>query len=184
MTSLFLVAGGHLWWIHRRVVSKALEDRDDAAEWRQALLSVGWCMIVVLLVNAQWFVKMNLLDWEVGSGVRGARLELLASHLGVLAGTSLLMSLVARALREPAVLAEPTPVLGAHRAMVVMVEKLLPRFWLAALGVGVVFGFACGRGLVLFMAAELTLCWAIGRVGLAVLRRRLQRCAEDESGGD
>ena len=58
--------------------------------------------------------------------------------------------------------------------MVVTAEKLLPRFWWAALGLGVVFGYAAGRGLLLLLAADLTLFWLVGRINLVLLRRKLQ----------
>jgi len=176
MTSLFVLAGGHVWWICRRVVPDVLKDHPDAAEWRISLVAAGWIMVGIVLVNAQGFVKFNLMDWEVGpEGVRGTWLKLLASHLSVLAGTHSLMWLVARAIRDPAVLREPTPQLAGYRVMVTVAERQLPRFWWAALGLGVVFGYTAGRWLVVFLAADLTLFWAVGRIGLAVQHRQLRR---------
>ena len=174
MASLFLVAAGHLWWIHHRVVAQVLADRDDSAEWRPVLLGAGWIMTLIILLNAQGFMKMNLMDWQINGGESGLWLDLLGSHMSVLAGTWALMWLVVRSLRAPAVVGEPTPMLGACRMMVVTAEQLLPRFRWAALGLGVVFGYAAGRGLVLLLAADLTLFWLAGRISLAVLRRRLQ----------
>ena len=101
-------------------------------------------------------------------------MDLLVSHLGVLGGIASLMWLVALALQEPAVLEEPAPQLGAYRVMVVVAEKLLPRFWWAVLGFGVVFGYTAGPGPVIFLAAELTLFWLAGRISLFLQRRRLQ----------
>ena len=172
--SLFLVAGGHLWWIHHGVVGQALAEREDSDEWRAALLGASWIMTLTILLNAQGFMKMNLIEWDVNRNASGPWLDLLGSHLSVLAGTWALMWLVVRSLREPVVVREPTPVLGACRMMVVTAEKLLPRCWWAALGLGVLFGYAAGRGLVLLLAADLTLFWLAGRINLLVLRRRLQ----------
>ena len=174
MASLFLLAGGHLWWIHHSVVGRALAEREDSDEWRPALLGAGWIMTLTILLNAQVFMKMNFIEWEFGRGGRGPWLDLVTSHLSVLAGTWALMWLVARSLREPAVVREPTPMLGAYRVMVVTAERLLLRFWWAALGLGVLFGYAAGPGLVLLLAANLTLFWLVGRISLFVLRRRPQ----------
>lgn len=174
MASLFALAGGFMWLIRSRVAPRVLQGRQDAKEWLSALLYAGWVMILILLVNAQGFVKMALMDWEAGMGVRGTWLELLGSHLSVLAGTASLMWLVVRSLQDPAVLREPTPMLGASRVMVLVAEKMLLQFWWAALGFGVVFGYAAGPGFVLLLAGDLTLFWAVGRISLAVQRRRLQ----------
>ena len=51
---------------------------------------------------------------------------------------------------------------------------MLLQFWWAALGFGVVFGYAAGPGFVLLLAGDLTLFWVAGRISLAVQRRRLQ----------
>lgn len=177
MASLFVLAGGHLWWIHRHVVDKVLAGHEDAKNWRAALLGAAWMMILVLLCNAQAFAKLNLIDWEFGRSTPPAWWRLLASHLGVLAATGSLMGLVACALREDVVLREPTPALGAYRAMVVVTEKLLPRFWWAAAGFGVLFGCTAGPGPILVLAADLTLFWLAGRIGLFVQRRQFQRRA-------
>ena len=174
MASLFLVAAGHLWWIHHRVVAQVLADRDDSAEWRPVLLGAGWIMTLIILLNAQGFMKMNLMDWQINGGESGQWLDLLSSHMSVLVGTWALMWLVVRAMRAPAVVREPTPMLGASRMMVVTAEKLLPRFWWAALGLGVLFGYAAGRGLVLLLAIDLTLFWLAGRISLHLQRRKLQ----------
>jgi len=183
MSSLFAVAGAILWWIHHHVVDRVLLARQGAAEWRGALLFGAWIMIGILTVNAQGYVKMNLIAWEMGGPTPGpgTGMDLLASHLGVLAGTASLMWLVALALKEPAVLKEPTPLLGAYRVMVVVAEKLLPRFWWAVLGFGVVFGYTAGPGPIVFLAAELTLFWLVGRICLMLQHRRLQ-C--DDGGQD
>ena len=90
------------------------------------------------------------------------------------------MWLVVLALQEPAVLREPTPELGAFRAMVVVAEKLLPRFWWAAAGVGVLFGCAAGPGPVLLLAIDLALFWLAGRICLLIRRRQLRRAADGE----
>ncbi|MFC1850513.1 hypothetical protein ACFL27_10010 [candidate division CSSED10-310 bacterium] len=173
MASLFVLAGVYLWWIHHRVVDQVVRGLEDAQEWRKALLRAGWIMILILLVNAQAFVKMNLLVWEIGNGEAGTWVKLLTTHLSVLCGTGSLMWLVVLSLREPAVFEEPRPQLGTFRAMVVVTEKLLPRFWWAALGLGTVFGFAAGPGLVIFLAIELTLFWVAGRISLIIQRRQL-----------
>ena len=135
--------------------------------------------ILTLLVNAQAYAKMNMIAFEVEAAGQGSWRQLLASHLSVLAGTGSLMYLVVRAVRDPAVLREPTPGLGASRVMVLVAEKLLLQFWPAALGCGVVFGYTAGPGPVLLLAADLTLFWIAGRVSLILQRRRFQR----ESGG-
>jgi len=173
MSSLFALAGAILWWIHHRVVDDVLRDKEDAAEWRTPLLGAAWIMIGILTVNAQGYVKMNLIGWEIGGQTPGTGMDLLVSHLGVLGGTASLMWLVALALKEPAVLREPDPHLGAYRVMVVVAERLVVRFWWAVLGIGVVFGYTAGPGPVVFLAVELTLFWLVGRIGLLVLRRRL-----------
>jgi len=174
MSSLFAVAGAVLWWIHRHVVPVVLSDRDDAAEWRGALLAAAWIMIGILTLNAQGYVKMNQIAWEFGGPTPGKGMDLLISHLGVLGGTASLMWLVALALKEPAVLEEPNPQLGAYRVMVVVAERLLPHFWWAVIGFGVVFGCTAGPGPILFLAAELTLFWLAGRISLHLQRRQLQ----------
>lgn len=174
MSSLFAVAGVILWWIHHHVVDRVLRQRPDAAQWRGALLSAAWITIGILTVNAQGYVKMNLIAWEIGAPTPGRGMDLLVSHLGVLGGTASLMWLVALALKEPAVLEEPAPQLGAYRVMVVVAEKLLPRFWWAVLGFGVVFGYTAGPSPVIFLAAELTLFWLAGRISLFLQHRRLQ----------
>ena len=33
MASLFVLAGGHLWWLHRRVVRQVVEGQDDPEAW-------------------------------------------------------------------------------------------------------------------------------------------------------
>ena len=175
MTSMFALAGGHLWWIHRRVIPRVLEGRDDAPQWRGALLYAAWVMILTLLVNAQGFAKTNLIMYELGARAGTGWLRQLASHASVLAGTASLMWLVVRSLQDPAVLQERTPMLGASRAMVLIAEKLLPQFWWAALGLGVVFGCSAGSGPVLLLATDLTLFWLIGRISLVVQRRRFRR---------
>ena len=86
----------------------------------------------------------------------------LRSQFSVLAGTASLMGLVVLSLSEPSILKESTPQRGMYRAMMVIVEKLLPRFWWAALGLGIVFGFA-DRGATMFLAVELLLSWLIGQ---------------------
>jgi len=172
--SLFALAGGHLWWIHHRVVGRVLAGREDSDQWRAALLGASWIMTLTILLNAQGFMKMNLMDWQIRGGESGPWLTLLSSHVSVLVGTWALLWLVVRSLREPAVVDEPTAMLGACRMMVVTAEKLLPRFWWAALGLGVLFGYAAGRGLVLVLAADLTLFWLIGRINMVILRRKLQ----------
>ena len=120
--------------------------------------------------------NVHVLAWLVGphGQGQGAWRESLISHLSVLAGTGSLMWLVTLALRDPAVVREPTPMLAASRAMVVTAEKPLPRFWLPALGLGALFGVAAGMGPVLLLAADLTLFWAVGRVSLILQRRKLQ----------
>jgi uncharacterized membrane protein (Fun14 family) len=173
MTSLFALAGVYLWWIHCRVVGQVVEDLENAKEWRIALLRAGWIMILILLLNAQGFVKMNHLSWEFGLEGDKSLMQLLTTHLSVLVGTGSLMWLVVLALKEPSVLEEPTPQLGTFRTMVVVAEKLLPRFWWAVLGLGTIFGFAAGPGLLLFLAIDLTLFWVAGRICIMVLRRKL-----------
>jgi hypothetical protein len=174
MSSLFAVAGVILWWIHRHVVDQALVSRQDTAEWRRALLAGAWIMIGILTLNAQGYVKMNQIAWEISGPTPGRGMDLLISHLGVLGGTASLMWLVALALKEPAVLEEPAPQLATYRVMVVVAEKLLPRFWWAALGFGIVFGYTAGPGPIMFLAAELTLFWLMGRISLFLQRRQLQ----------
>ena len=180
MISLLALAGGHMWWIHHRVADEVLRGREDAAQWRGALLGASWIMVLALLVNAQGFAKMTLMVQTVGTEGRETWLELLGWYVSVVGGTASLMWLVVRALREPVVLREPTPAMGASRVMVVVAEKLLPRFWWAALGLGAVFGYAAGSGPILLLAADLTLFWAVGRISLIVHRRRLQRERDGE----
>ncbi len=172
--SMFALAGGHLWWIHRRVVDQVVAEREDSGQWRAALLGASWIMTLTILVNAQSFMGSNFISWQIRFGESGPWLELLSSHVSVLVGTWALLWLIVRALRDPAVVGEPTAMLGACRMMVVTAEKLLLRFWPAALGLGVLFGYAAGRGLLLILAADLALFWLAGRINLVILRRKLQ----------
>lgn len=175
MISMFALAGGFLWWIHHGVVDRVVREKENPAEWRQALLWAGWIMILILLTNAEAFAKMNLIEWEFATEVPGTWRRLFFSHLGVLVGTGSLMCLVVRALQDPSVLEETAPLLGTSRAMVVVAEKLLPRFWWAALGLGTLFGCTGGSGPIIVLAIDLTLFWAAGRVSLAIQHRQLQR---------
>jgi hypothetical protein len=57
-------------------------------------------------------------------------------------------------------------------ALTGITENMLSRFWLAGLGVVSLFGFIGERGLALFLAAELTIFWAVGKIGLFVYRKK------------
>ena len=134
-------------------------------------------MVGCLLGNAMVYSKGALIEWHMQEMPNLS--SLFWSQLSVLGGTASLMGLVVLSLSEPSILEETTPQRGMYRAMTIIVEKLLFRFWWAALGLGIVFGFA-DRGGTLFLAVELTLMWLMGH-GLLHWDNTLKR---DQSGLD
>jgi len=170
--SLALMAAGFGVLAHLRTAASVAKGRAGADERLVAVRGTAWIMIGVLLANALAFAKLALIDAEINSPVPATRWDLITTHGSVLLGTGSLMGLVVLALGQPAVWAEPTPMLASTRLMVVIAERLLPRFWWAAVGLGALFGVAAGVGPVLFLAGELTLFWLVGRISLAVQHRR------------
>ena len=174
---LLLATAAFFIWQAYRVSGRVTRGRENAKEWRHSLMSAATLMIVILLANSTVFAKDAMSEvWRLNQSP--TFLDLIGPQLSVVAGTAALMWLVVRSLRHPAVFEEPTPELGMSRTAIAIVENLLPRFWLAGLGLGVAFGFAGGRGLVLFLAVELTLSWAIGRLTLAYTRRKQNKQRE------
>gem|GEM_PF-2218566 len=168
---LLLATAAFFVWRACRVSSQVTQGREQAREWRYALMSAGTLTIAILLANSMAFAKEAMIaPWMEEQPP--TFWELLGPQLSVVAGTASLMWLAVRALRHPSVFEEPTPELGMSRAVLVIVERLLPRFWMAVLGLGVVFGLFGGRGMVMLLAIELTLCWVMGRVLLARARRK------------
>jgi len=172
--SLFVLAAGFLAYLHLRV-APMLPTLHPDGEYRRAVVGAASIMLGILLTNALAFSKLNLIDWEFSGQVSGTRWELLTSHASVLLGTASLMWLVTLATREPVVWAEQTPMRAATRTWVVIAEKLLPRFWWAALGLGALFGVVVGVGPILHLAVGLTFFWVVGRISLALQHRGLLR---------
>ena len=159
-----------------RKVSKA---QAEPEAWFAALALSGVLMIATWLCNAMAFAKIALIKLYADEGV-GA-VDLVREQGALFLGTGSLMWIVIKALEHPDVVRESSPNLGACRAAVVIAERILPRFWLAVAGVGAVFGFAAGPGVVLLLAAELTFCWVIGHM-LLRQQRRLSNRRPTESG--
>ncbi len=152
------------------VVGRATAGLADADERRDTLRAAGIVMQLCLVCNGLGFFGAA----RIGAVVDGVPdpAALLWDQLAVLAGTAALLELVVRAVREETVLGAESPRLAWIRALTAIVERLLPRFAWAAVGLGTVFGIASGPGIVLFLAGELALMWAFGRLALALGRAR------------
>ncbi len=85
---------------------------------------MGIMMLVCLLNNAVVYSKGALIVWNMQEV--HTVWSFLRSQFSVLAGTASLMGLVVLSLSEPSILKESTPQRGMYRAMMVIVEKLLP----------------------------------------------------------
>ena len=166
MNLLLLLTG---FFIYRvcRIVVKVTQHQPSAQQWRDNLRFIGIIMTVCLLANAMAYGKGALILWHMEEAP--TLWSLIKSQISVILGTASLMWLVGYGLTDPSILEESTPQRGMYRAMTVIVELLLCRFWWAVLGFGVVFGFA-DRGATLLLAIELTFCWAMGH---ALLRWNL-----------
>ena len=122
MATLFALAGGFLWWVHREA-SRVAAARGGAREWRNALRGVGWIIVLALLVNAQAFAKMKMIACEVDAHAPVTWRDLLASHAVVLCGTASPMWLVVRSIGQPAVLRENQ---AAHEGVAVREQVEVP----------------------------------------------------------
>lgn len=140
--------------------SRIAATKQSPLDWRVALIGAPLLMQLILLMNAMAFV-----GWAEIAAAELGRSSVLEDQLWLLGGTGGLMLLTAAALDDPAVRSAPDPATAAGRAYTVMVERLLVRFWWAALGLGLIFGVRA-RGVALLLAVELTLVWGIGRLTL------------------
>lgn len=157
---LLLAVTGAAWLHCARTAWRIAEGRADGTDWRVGLLGAATLVLLVLLMNAAAFVSWaGIAAWETPD--EGSLLE---TQLWLLAGTAGLMSLVAAGLADPTVRAAPDPGTAVSRAFTAIVERLLFRFWWAALGLGFLFGVRA-RGVALLLAVELTLVWGVGKIG-------------------
>ena len=164
VTLMFVVAGAFAvrLWV---AVGRATEGYSDPEDGRHVLRVAGVVMQLCLVTNGLGFLSTaRIPDTFDGSPVPWG---VLWDQLAVLVGTASLLELVARAVRDEAELGMEDPGKAWMRALLTITERLLPRFWWAAAGLGVVFGIASGPGVVLFLAVELLLMWVIGRFALA-----------------
>lgn len=177
VTAMLALAGVCVW---RAAVAarQVTAGREDAADCRRALVSAAAIMVLILLVNASAFISWIEIEWWMWqdhmdeTGAPPSRWTLVYDQFALLFGSAALMWLTVAAIRDKRAIECDVRLMGPT-VMLIIVEKLLPRFWLAALGVGAIFGvFAPGAALLL--AVELTLCWIIGRIGLSAQRRKLQ----------
>ncbi|MDJ0705020.1 MAG: hypothetical protein QNJ46_17195 [Leptolyngbyaceae cyanobacterium MO_188.B28] len=159
MNLLLLLTG---FFIYRvcRIVARVTKHQPAAQQWRDNLRFIGIIMTVCLLANAMAYGKGALILWHMEEEPTMG--SLVRTQASVLLGTASLMWLVGAGLADPSILQESTPQRGMYRAMTVIVEQLLFRFWWAAIGFGIVFGVA-DRGATLLLAIELTFCWAMGQ---------------------
>ena len=151
-----------------RVVGRATAGLPDADERSRILRTAGIIMQGCLVTNGLGFLSSARLLAEA-DGLSNPP-AVVWHQLVVIAGTLSLLELVVRAVREETALEADDPRRAWIRALTAIVERLLPRFWWAAVGLGTVFGIASGPGIVLFLAGELLLMWGIGRVALALDR--------------
>lgn len=142
-----------------RIASRVAQEKSDASGWREALVAVAVVAQLILLMNALAFVSHVVIAAHEMPEEGG----LLERQLWLLLGTAGLMALTAAALGDESVREASSPSEAAGAALTAVVERLLVRFWWAAIGVGVVFGVAA-RGVALLLAIELTLVWVVGRV--------------------
>ncbi len=174
VTAMLALAGVCVW---RAAVAarQVTAEREDAADCRGALISGAAITVLILLANAMAFIsqiEVQWWTWQDHMAEAPSRWTLVWDQAALLFGSAGLMWLTVAAIRNPRAI-ECDPRLMAPNVMLIMVEKLLPRFWLAALGVIAIFG-VFARGVALLLAVELTLSWIIGRVGLAVQRRKIR----------
>ncbi len=153
--ALFAVAGFSAW--RAVAASKAVPEGE-----RGPLVGQAVVMQLVLLTNAMAFVDWVGIEWWSGRHLGPAASSpwtLAMNQAALLIGTFGLMELVVQAVDDPRSRPDGAPV---PELILVAVEKLLPRFWLAALGLATIFGVTA-RGVALLLAVELTLMWIAGR---------------------
>ena len=138
--------------------SKVTDNLENKGEWKAALLRAVILMDLILLVNATGFVSVAEID-----SIDQNRWHILENQFWLLIGTASLMALGEAAIRDPWVLDTSKPKITTARVFVRIMEKLLFRFWWAALGLGLIFGFRA-RGIALLLATELTASWIAARL--------------------
>ncbi|WP_299493258.1 hypothetical protein [Acaryochloris sp. IP29b_bin.137] len=158
--NLLLILTGFFIYRAWQVAGVVSQGQPQVKDWRFHLRWISIVMLLCLLNNAMVYSKGALIAWNIQE--TRSLWSFLRSQFSVITGTSSLMGLVIMSLSEPSILKESTPQRGMYRAMMVIVEKLLPRFWWAVLGLGIVFGFA-DPGATLFLAVELLLFWLMGQ---------------------
>ena len=130
--NLLLLPTGFFIYRVWRVAATVSHGHRQASEWRFNLRWMGIVMILCLFGNAMVYSKGALISWNMQE-VR-TLWSFFRSQISVLLGTASLMGLVVLSLSDPSILKESPPQRGMYRALIVIVEKLLLRFWWAALG--------------------------------------------------
>ena len=160
------------------------EEGEFDPEWFQGLFRTGAIMTAILVMNALSYLKMKGLEYEVAmygemmpmdrGGTESSEPNLLVGQLEVMAGTYTLVAIVWRAVRAKGKETARRGRAGLAVVMTGVIQKLLAPFWLAALGIGSVFGVSAGFGLTevlshvellfgppLILAVELTFSWIV-----------------------
>ena len=169
-TTLILAMAGltaAVAWRAWAATGRIAAGKESPTDWRVGLMGAVLGVQGVLFMNALAFVGAV----QVAAIEEPGRTPLLESQLALLLGTGGLMLLVARGLDAPGVADAPDPGAAVGRAFGGVLGGLMVRFWLAAAGVGLVFGVRA-PGVALLLAVELTLVWGVGRLAVRRSGRR------------
>lgn len=178
---LFLLAGSYTarQWV---VLKRLVRDKPSGSEWFDGVFLTGAIMSLAMVMNAVPFLKSIAIEHEfgmsgemmMGDGTMG-RVDppgIFWSQVEVLAGTLSLIAIVWSVIHRQGEEQISRGRRGQLEVIAAVSRRLLVPFWLAAFGMGSVFGVSAGFGLTgvlshiellfgppLLLAAELTFMW-------------------------
>lgn len=188
MVVLFAFAGLYTIW-QRASLRNLFNDQEFDPESFQGMFRTGAIMTISLVINAITYMKTTGLEYEMalydevmmpdGTIAQVDPPNLLLGQFEVLAGTYILIAIVWRAVRVQGKESMGRGRRGQMEVMAEVVKRLMPSFWLAALGIGSIFGVSAGFGFTdvlnhaelllgppLILAVELTIMWLIAKFAL------------------